>query len=213
MGTHDRQPGQYGLVLRRRCAPLRWGIGGAMNRTGIVAVALLWLAGCSSGGGNEAALTAPASPEVSQSTPTPTPTPTPTLAPTSGPLTLRLEWWTAFESLGDGKCRLTEESGWRERISTGRTITLIGPNDDELAAQPLASGRLQKSTETDRDYYVNLPKKKICVFEAEYDDVPVVATYRLKFQDASLNELSTPRDLIDSNDGVLEVLFGAEIRD
>jgi hypothetical protein len=154
----------------------------------------------------------PAAPAVTPSeiaTPTPSSTPT----PTPGPINLRIEWWSEFERLGDGECRVLEASGWRERISTGRTVALVGPNDEELAAGSFESGRLQKSSETDGTYWANLPKKKICVFEVDFDEVPAVATYRLKYRDGYIDDMSYPRDLIDSYDGTMGIFFGSEVRD
>ena len=185
-----------------------------MNRTITITVGVaLLLAGCGGGGADQAAPSR-SDPPTASTTPTPTLSATPTPTPTSGPINLRIEWWSEFEGLDDGKCRLLDTTGeWRQRISTGGTVALVGPTEEELAASSFGSGRLEKTTETDDTYWANLPTKKICVFEADFADVPIVATYRTKYRDGYIAENSYARDLLDSYDGTMGIFFQAEVRD
>ena len=51
------------------------------------------------------------------------------------------------------------------------------------------------------------------MFEADFDDVPIVATYRLKYRDGYSEETSYPRNLIDSNDGTMSLFVQSQVRD
>jgi hypothetical protein len=92
-------------------------------------------------------------------------------------------------------------------------VVLVGPNDDELAASAFQGGKMQPTVAEDDDYWANLPKKKICVFEAKFYDVPMAETYRVKYREIGVDDLSFEREMIDAYSGQMDVFFGSRIRD
>jgi len=130
-------------------------------------------------------------------------------------LKVRLEFWNkaSAKSVSNGGCTLTANSGWDESISRGESVAVVGPDDVELAASQFERGQYKTSTSAnDKSYWVNAPSRPVCTFEADFGDVPPVATYRLKYRGIGISDLSFPQEEREREDGTLTVIFGGKVR-
>lgn len=130
-------------------------------------------------------------------------------------LQVRVEFWDQADAtaIDDGGCTLTSSSGWSDEISRGESITLVGPDDVELATAGFSRGRYKKTIETNTEYWEKIPKKKVCTFEADFGQVPSAATYRLKYRGYGISDLAFSPEIIDSYNGTMVVIFGGKVRD
>jgi hypothetical protein len=86
------------------------------------------------------------------------------------------------------------------RFREGQSVALIGPDGNQLSADFLTNGSIQKSLFDDLE-------TNICAFNARFTNVPDVATYRVQEPNGTITTLSWSLQRLKDDDWTIGISY------
>ena len=130
-------------------------------------------------------------------------------AESSHSLTFSTELWPGtFEQTEGKNCKGVQDDNYRNNAD----IVLLGPDGNELAASNFSFGKLTE-TIVSSDEVTNFPKGRVCLFEVVFEDVPEVATYRVKFYDGTSSPVSHSKNDLETRAWRMMEIVGADFKE
>lgn len=141
--------------------------------------------------------------------PSPAPVPAPEPQPPAEPavplpqlrdIDLNLYMYPGHWSLIEGSADKCEGTVRRWGYHVGKTVALVGPDGNHLAAANVPEGRVGVLADN--------PETDLCLFEFTFADVPEVATYRIQEPDGNLAILTWSLNQIRSDGWAMFMHYG-----
>jgi hypothetical protein len=130
-------------------------------------------------------------------------------ADNSHSLTFSTELWPGtFEQTEGNNCKGVQNDNYRNNAD----IVLLGPDGNELSASNFSFGTLTE-TVVSSDEVTNFPKGRVCLFEVVFEDVPEVATYRVKFYDGTSSPVSHSKSDLETREWRMMEIVGADFKE
>lgn len=155
--------------------------------------------------------------DSSESSPAPeASTQAPSQAPQVLNIKLTVELWdkSTFRKIDGDACAVRKsQTNLRGDLGRNKNVVLVGPDDVELASASFNRGLLSSTRAMDDGTFANFPTEPICVFDATFEDVEEVATYRVKFRKTGIDGLSFDLEEVRMDGDQMSMVFGAQPRD